>query len=201
MDIVLATMNGNVYAFESMDTPHDTLNSWTSQVHSVNNVVARGNWYGVRGTARGYHDVRGAHIDVPFEIVDRRKVRVKSGGLPHGPYFITVTVTSPGFTTTVNGSFPEPGEYTLMADIPNWRARGHVTIRVSDQSKLFAEDSYGVSFHMRFYRVLKWILVVPFMLMTTALVQMTQEGAALPSFATHFRGGLGGDAGTLGKLA
>jgi hypothetical protein len=45
-------------------------------------LVARGNWYGVRGTERGYHDVRGAHIDVPFEIVDKRKV--KAGGKPHG---------------------------------------------------------------------------------------------------------------------
>jgi hypothetical protein len=38
MDVVLATMNGNVYAFESMDTPYDPMNAWTSQVHSVNNV-------------------------------------------------------------------------------------------------------------------------------------------------------------------
>jgi len=92
-----------------------------------------------------------------------------------GPYAVTVTITSPGFSQVVNGSFADPGAYTLVADIPNWRARGHVTIRISDQSKLYAEDSYGVSFHMRFYRVLKWILVVPFMLMTTALIQMTQE--------------------------
>lgn len=179
--------NGNVYAFESMDTAYDPMNAWTSQVHSVNNLAARGGWYGVKGTARGYHDVRGEHIDVPFEIVDKRKVNAK-GGKAHGPYAVTVTVTTPGFSRTVNQSFDEPGEYALKADIPNWRARGHVTIRVSDQSKLFAEDSYGVSFHMRFYRVLKWILVVPFMLMTTALVQMTQEGNALPTFATQFRG-------------
>jgi outer membrane protein assembly factor BamB len=198
MDIVLATMNGNVYAFESMDTEFDPLNAWTSQVHSVNNLVARGDWYGVRGTARGYHDVRGAHLDVPFEIVDRRKVH--AGGKPHGPYAVTVTVTTPGFSRTVNRSFDAPGVYALKTEIPNWRARGHVTIRISDESKLFAEDSYGVSFHMRFYRVLKWILVVPFMLMTTALVQMTQEGNALPTFATQFRGGLeGGGAGGLGN--
>ena len=37
-----------------------------------------------------------------------------------------------------------------------------MTVRVSDGSKIFAEDAYGVSFHMRMYRVLKWILVVPF---------------------------------------
>ena len=187
-----------------------------SEVHSVNNLAHRGGWYGVRGTARGYHDVRGAHIDVPFEIVDERKVKKgkkggEQGGVPHGPYTITVTVTTPGFSRTVNQTFDEPGEYALKSEIPNWRARGHVTIRVSDQSKLFAEDSYGVSFHMRFYRVLKWILVVPFMLMTTALVQMTQEGNALPTFATQFRGGLdgmgmggmggGGGGGHLGKLA
>lgn len=202
--------NGNVYAFESLDTSYDPLNSWTSQVHSVNNLAVRGGWYGVKGTERGYHDVRGAHIDVPFEIVDTRKVDAAKEGKAHGPYAVTVTVTTPGFSRAVNQSFDEPGLYALKADIPNWRARGRVTVRVSDQSKLFAEDTYGVSFHMRFYRVLKWILVVPFMLMTTALVQMTQEGNALPTFATQFRGGLdgmgaggamGGGGRHLGKLA
>ena len=200
MDLVLATMNGVVYAYESLDTPYDPLHAWTSQVHSVNNMAARcGAAFGVRGKDRGYHDVRGERIDVPFEIVDTRvtvPVVETKGGAPHGPYKVTVTVTSPGFSAVARGSYDNPGAYKLSAKIPNWRARGRVTVKVSDASALYVEDSYSVSFHMRYYRVLKWVLVLPFIAATTALMQMTRgEGNALPTW-----GGIaGGVRGRLGK--
>ena len=200
MDLVLATMNGVVYAYESLDTPYDPLHAWTSQVHSVNNMAARcGAAFGVRGKDRGYHDVRGERIDVPFEIVDTRvtvPVVETKGGAPHGPYKVTVTVTSPGFSAVARGSYDNPGAYKLSAKIPNRRARGRVTVKVSDASALYVEDSYSVSFHMRYYRVLKWVLVLPFIAATTALMQMTRgEGNALPTW-----GGIaGGVRGRLGK--
>lgn len=197
MDLVLATMNGVVYVYESLDTPYDPLHAWTSQVHSVNNMASRcGASFGVQGKDRGYHDVRGERIDVPFEIVDeRRTVQIeRKGGAPHGPYKVTVTVTSPGFSTQVTGTYDAPGIHKLSTTIPNWRARGRVTIRVSDASAIFVEDSYSVSFHMRYYRVLKWVLVLPFIAATTALMHVTSgEGAALPTFAGGARGRLGKD--------
>ena len=72
MDLVAATMNGVVYPFESGDAPYDPMHAWTSQVHAMNNFVARAGTYGVRAKDRGYHDV-GTKIDVPFEIVDARR--------------------------------------------------------------------------------------------------------------------------------
>ena len=200
MDLVVATMNGVVYAFESGDAPYDPMHAWTSQVHAVNNFVARAGTYGVRAKDRGYHDVRGTKIVVPFEIVDARRRREDGTSVRHGPYDVQVTVTAPGFARSVSGTFEEPGDYALSTEIPNWRARGRVTVRVSDRSKIFAEDAYSVSFHMRFYRALKWILVVPFTLMAAALIHTSAEGNALPTFAgTTFRGGLEGGHG--GKLA
>ena len=208
MDLVLATMNGVVYAYESLDTPYDPLHAWTSQVHSVNNMAARcGAAFGVRGVDRGYHDVRGERIDVPFEILDTREIVVPIGKdtkgskdqrtlISHGPYKVTVTVTSPGFSAVATASYDKPGKYRLSAEIPNKRARGRVTVKVSDASALYVEDGYSVSFHMRYYRVLKWVLVLPFIAATTALTQMTRgEGNALPTW-----GGIaGGVRGRLGK--
>jgi hypothetical protein len=47
---------------------------------------------------------------------------------------------------------------------------------------------------MRYYRVLKWVLVLPFIAATTALMHVTSgEGAALPTFAGGARGRLGKD--------
>ena len=57
------------------ETRYDPMHAWTSQVHAMNNFVARAGTYGVRAKDRGYHDVRGTKIDVPFEIVDAKPAR------------------------------------------------------------------------------------------------------------------------------
>ena len=53
-----------------------------------------------------------------------KKSRETKGGAPHGPYKVTVTVTSPGFSAVARGSYDNPGAYKLSAKIPNRRARG-----------------------------------------------------------------------------
>ena len=211
MNVVVATMNGNVYAFDAADAAHHPLHAVASHPHAGNNVVARGGAFGVFGRDRGYHDVRGGTITVPFTIVDERgaktgrrrdddpgstreekrgeRSRAEKATSKNGPYVATVTVTAPGgFARSANATFATPGEYALTLEIPNRRVRGRVTVRVADARAIFAEDAYGVSFHARFYRVLKWVLVLPFTAACAVVLRVAAEGAELPT--TRARGGV-----------
>ena len=193
LSLVVATMNGNVYAFESADAPYDPLHAWQSQTHASNNVVARGggNTYGVRGLERTYRDTRGTSIRVAFEILDARFVdaasvsAAKNNANRRGPYAVTVTVTAPGFVRVVNATYDKPGRYAVVLDAPNTRSRGRVSIRVADRHKLFCEDAYAVSFHVRFYRALKWLLALPFAAATAAVITLAQNEDVGDRFATN----------------
>ena len=202
-DLIIASMNGVVYAYESLNSPYDPMNAWPSQVHAGNNMVARAGWYGVRALDRGYHDVRGKAMDVAFEIVDVREGRGRGGRkartpavYKYGPYAVVVSITAPNFSRRVAATFETPGTYSLRVDVPNARGRGRVTVRVADATRLNAEDSYSVSFHMRYYRVLKWIVVLPFAFMVGAFSALTASSpGAMPTFSSasgfNTRDGLG----------
>lgn len=62
---------------------------------------------------------------------------------------------------------------------------------MTDESKVLFTDSYSLSFHMHFYRLLKWMLLLPFTLMAAVILAMHPSAAAvrdaaLPSFTrTH----------------
>jgi hypothetical protein len=58
---------------------------------------------------------------------------------------------------------------------------------MQDAYGLASEDSYAVAFHVRYYRILKWLLVGPFTAMALALAAGLEGDAGL--------GGTGGLAG------
>ena len=196
MDVVIATMNGNVYLFESSDAEYDVSYYQTSQVHGVNNLAARGGEgaYAVKAVDRNYRDIRGMYMDVRFAIMDDRYLdasyKSKSSTAHHGPYHVTVMVTAPGFSKVVNTSYDKPGSYTVRLDVPNTRCRGKVSIQCADGHKLFSHDAYAVSFHTRFYRALKWVLALPFAAATVAVITLAQNEELVKTFMTR---GLLGD--------
>jgi hypothetical protein len=142
-------------------------------------------------------------MDVAFEIVDVREGRGRGGRkartpavYKYGPYAVVVSITAPNFSRRVAATFETPGTYSLRVDVPNARGRGRVTVRVADATRLNAEDSYSVSFHMRYYRVLKWIVVLPFAFMVGAFSALTASSpGAMPTFSSasgfNTRDGLG----------
>lgn len=54
-----------------------------------------------------------------------------------------------------------------------------------DESRQMFGDSFALSFHMHFHRLLKWLLVAPFVACAAALLSLQFEvdlADALPSF-------------------
>lgn len=195
-DLVVTTMNGNVYAFQT-GAKHHPLASWTSQVHGRSTQMARVNTRGVYATksSRAARDVRGKTLPVRFEIVDSRVTPVDPeaaregraaeappvGAIPAGPYTVSVSLRGVGLDAMNSGAQPvigltevfnRPGIYTI--DIPCPRSQSMATIRIemTDESKSVFVDEYSLAFHMHYYRLLKWILAAPFTAAAIAVLAM-----------------------------
>lgn len=196
MDLVITTMNGNVYCFETR-APYHPLNTWTSQVHSRNGFTARDNWVGVAATetSRARRDIGGDYFTVTFDVVDNRPkafspaVTAEGGpGSVRAPYTVQVELHATcngckknGFATTSMVA-PQPGTYSVRLPCPVQRTVGTVSLEMKDGRNFFFSDTFTVSFHMHVYRLLKWLLALPFLLMSLALVNLgaQKNGAALP---------------------
>ncbi|KAH9324109.1 hypothetical protein KI387_004287, partial [Taxus chinensis] len=87
LDLIVSTMNGNVFCF-STPSPHHPLKAWTSQTQGRNNAASRYNREGifVLPSSRTFRDEEGDSFWVQFKIVDQHR-------LPSGlqaPYNVTV---------------------------------------------------------------------------------------------------------------
>lgn len=61
-------------------------------------------------------------------------------------------------------------------------------VEMLDEHKSYFSDEFSMSFHMHFYRIIKWILVLPLVAMLSALVLRSSPESlrrqALPSFSS-----------------
>jgi hypothetical protein len=50
-----------------------------------------------------------------------------------------------------------------------------------DESKALFVDEFSLSFHIHFYRLLKWLIAAPFAAAALALLAYRQDAEALPA--------------------
>ncbi|XP_038702090.1 protein DEFECTIVE IN EXINE FORMATION 1-like isoform X2 [Tripterygium wilfordii] len=96
LDLIVTTMNGNVFCF-STPAPHHPLKAWRSSNQGRNNLANRYNREGVYVTSpsRNYRDEEGKNFWVEIEIVD--KYRFPSGS--QAPYNVTVWNSADNFVS------------------------------------------------------------------------------------------------------
>eukprot|EP00887_Chlorella_sp_A99_P003269 scaffold9.g3269.t1 len=258
LDLLVSTMNGNLYCIATM-TPHHAMLAWPAQARSErgargprrgeragdeaagqgswpgqparaadaslayapaqvpngNNFAAKWNWEGVYATAgsRMPRDVRGQHLPIRFTVVDRRpplpnatvpvkgkkgmkKRKTKSGG--RGPYKVSVLLTGIGVHEMNAGDSPgecRRGPQSKAHAAPQPRA---AKVEMRDEHGIVFTDHFALSFHMHFYRLLKWLLAAPFIVAALALLALPgpeRDGPALPSFGSPLAGSGGGAVG------
>lgn len=200
-EVIIATMNGNVLC---LATPwrHHALTAWPSAVPGGSNPSARarsGSGVFVTDATRAASEASGDAFIVQFTIVDSRPGAAKAaarvaaarqGGErapPPGPYTVVITLRVPGLQPAVTAaSYAAAGTYSLALPVPRTRGHGLVTVRMQDAFGLASEDAYSVAFHVRYYRILKWLLVLPFTAMAVALASGLEADAGLGT-----AGGLG----------
>lgn len=66
------------------------------------------------------------------------------------------------------------------------RTTGTVLVEMVDKHGLHFADEYSLTFHVHYFKLLKWLVVLPMLGMFLVLVVLRpQEGAPLPSFSRN----------------
>ena len=82
-------------------------------------------------------------------------------------------------------TFSAPGTYTLDVPCPRTRSTATVRIEMTDSHGIKLVDSFSLSFHMHFHRLLKWLVALPLLGSSLAILAMQRRvgGPVLPSFS------------------
>ncbi|KAL2509891.1 Protein DEFECTIVE IN EXINE FORMATION 1 [Forsythia ovata] len=188
LDLIVTTMNGNVFCF-STPSPHHPLKAWRSPNQGRNNVALR---YGREGiyvtpSSRTFRDEEGKSFWVEVEIVDR--YRFPSGS--QSPYNVTISLLVPGNyqgerTIKQNQVFDRSGVHRVKLPTVGVRTAGTVLVEMVDKNGLYFSDDFSLTFHMYYYKLLKWLLVLPMLGMFGVLVILRpQDAMPLPSFSRN----------------
>ncbi|XP_009787556.1 protein DEFECTIVE IN EXINE FORMATION 1-like isoform X2 [Nicotiana sylvestris] len=188
LDLIVTTMNGNVFCF-STPAPHHPLKAWRSPNQGRNNAAYRNDREGIYATpsSRAFRDEEGKSFWVEIEIVD--KYRYPYGS--QAPYNVTVSLLVPGNyqgerTVKQNKIFNRPGKHRIMLPTVSVRTAGTVLLEMVDKNGLYFSDDFSLTFHMYYYKLLKWLLVLPMLGMFGVLVILRpQEAMPLPSFSRN----------------
>ena len=84
----------------------------------------------------------------------------------------------------VMDTFTAPGTYTLEVPCPRTRSTATIRLEMTDAHGIMLTDSFSLSFHMHFHKLLKWLVAAPLLGSTLAVLvlQKRLELPVLPSF-------------------
>lgn len=186
LDLLVATASGFLYAIRTGAKYHP-LKAWPAHAPGLGSAAstARWNWEGVyaSATTRVPRDVRGEAVPVRVSLLDKRPPL--PGGGKRGPYRISVTLVGVGVKEMNRGDQPiigtsqvvnATGWYTLDVPCPRTRTSATIRVELQDESGAVFSDEFALSFHIHFYRLLKWLVVGPFIFTAAAL--LTFSGAS-----------------------
>jgi hypothetical protein len=187
LDLLVTTLGGTLYAIRTAARYHP-LKAWPAQAPGVGTAActARWGWQGVAATrdSRVPRDVRGDAVPVRFTITDRRPPL--PGGKPRGPYRVAVTLHGVGAKDMNAGDQPvigmvdtlnKTGTYTMEIPCPRSRTTASVRVEFKDETGAVFADEFALSFHVHFYRLLKWLVVAPFAFTAAALLAYNGRAA------------------------
>ena len=82
--------------------------------------------------------------------------------------------------------YDRPGKYRIKLPTVGVRTTGTVMVEMVDKNGLHFSDEFSLTFHMYYYKLLKWLLVLPMLGMFGLLVILRpQEAVPLPSFSRN----------------
>jgi len=185
LELVVSSMNGNLYAIGTA-SKYQPLKAWPQQVPGGNGFTSRWSWQGVYATreTRRPRDVRSRTIPVSFTIVDNRPIP-HNDSMTRGPYKVSVLLAGVGAKEMNAGDQPvigmadvmnTTGTYTIEVPSPRSRTTATIRLEMKDESGVMFVDEFALSFHMHFYRLLKWLVVLPFMFAAVAVLGTEWDG-------------------------
>lgn len=183
MELVVATMNGNIYAVQV-----GIVHYKPGMAHAAikpNQAHGR-DWFGAFATTASRHQnaVGGEEFTVSFNIVDQRPKAFEPpstvGEKPRslrGPYSVTVELQGTHLDAPwINGAdermlvketYASPGMYHVKMLTPQRvvKSGARVVITIVDELGEKHTDEYPITFHTQGTRLLKWMASLPFLML------------------------------------
>jgi len=113
---------------------------------------------------------------VQFEIVDRRKTTSQAHPSPR----YTVKIFLGGSRQLHQEVFTYPGTFSVTVPCPTERISGVVVVEVTNEVMEKFTDSFSVSFNTYFYRIFKWLVALPFLVMGFFVLFVKKSDLPLP---------------------
>jgi len=192
MDLLVATTGGNVYSIRTT-SPYHPLKTRTALYPGLAEAsyVSPWSWMGVYADAgsRVPRDVRGSNVQIRLTVLDRRPLRFTN---PKTSYKVTATLVGVGAREMNTGEQPvigltqyvnSTGTYTIDLPCPRSRTTATIRLSVTDENGSTYVDEFPLSFHVHFYRLLKWLVVLPLTAMSMVVLTVLggEELPTLPS--------------------
>lgn len=189
LDLLVTTLSGLVYCFET-GTGFDALKTWPALPNGPHGLFARHDYFGIfaDGAWRAPHDVAGESTSIKVHVVDKRPLAAANGTVLRyghsGPYRISAVLKDVVIWEMNMGSQPvmggshtldTPGSFVFTIPTPHSRTTATVVLTVSDAAGFSASDEFVMSFHMHYYKLLKWLLALP-MVASAALTLAVLSG-------------------------
>jgi hypothetical protein len=164
MSLVVTTDDGDAYLIGT-NAPYDPLWAWTSPARGRNVFsYTSEETQGVRFTEdmRKREHISGEEFSIEFEIFDGRDRQKFTPPILPRTYTVQVLIGSRIlYTDTVTS----PGYYRIKVPCPPVRLSTVLKVRATNEHGQVYEDSFTIDINAQFYRIIKWILVVPFFAM------------------------------------
>ena len=190
MDLLVSTMNGNVYCFET-GTPFAPLRSWRSQAQGRNVWQQREGFQGIAIGGRGgrieTRALSGASFDLEFVIHDYRRHprrRWHRVLVRLGRSLVLLNKTYYRDSRVAGAAGDEASAVTTHRETlscPHKQLEGVLTVSMINEHGQYFEDTIAVSFNENFEQVLKWATLLPF---AAAVAAIALGGAASRQGAT-----------------
>ncbi|GET90999.1 fg-GAP repeat protein, putative [Leishmania tarentolae] len=163
MDLVVTTINGGVYVFQT-STPYTAMNAWPSKTKGVNGFSASGNYIGIAISPnfRTFRDIQGDTFNIEFTIYDSRPVSANRS--------YTVDITVGTRIRLFRQRFDKPGTHIVRLRAPLERLYSSLNVALTLPNGQSFTDSISLSFNMNFMAAIKYTLVVPFLAVSAALM-------------------------------
>lgn len=85
-----------------------------------------------------------------------------------------------------NQIFESSGRHRIKLPTVGVRTTGTVLVEMVDKNGVYFSDEFSLTFHMYYYKLLKWLIVLPMVGMLGVLILLQpQEAMPLPSFSRN----------------
>jgi len=167
IDLVIATKQGNIHCLGTR-----------SLYHPLKTTPSRMNYQGIYilDATRSLPHVTGGSFNIHFEIVDNRNITLLKDFV--GLYRVRALLG--GSIVLHEEVFPYAGVFMLKISSPAKRITTNVVLELTNERNDIFTDSYSVSFNTYFYRILKWLITLPFLGMGLFILFAKRSDSDLP---------------------